>query len=283
MAIPKTTSDVKVTIFAQLPIEIMRDVFELAAWTSTPAALRLSLVSTWVKRWAAPSLYHTVILRTSHALDSFLLALQHTDNPSQLVRYIGIFALGPLRSIDRVLAACSGVESVACGFTMSRMHPIFSLRTVLRSQEQHFLGLSCRDGLDLRIVDPSVRRLRVCVADALDYSSILAALPELTHFAVWCRRKLLFYILETLQAMLKSHDLSHLQVLVVQVCGASKIVESEDWSPIPSDPRLVVESAPSSATVEWENAAKRGETVWDAAERVVAKRLSQGRGRSVVL
>ena len=85
-------------IFAQLPSELIRQIFEHAAALDTRTALSLSLVASWVHNLAQPYLYHTVILSTARAVTSFTAAL--TSKPASFapthVKHLGILALGPM-------------------------------------------------------------------------------------------------------------------------------------------------------------------------------------------
>ena len=156
------------TVFSNLPAELLRDIFEHAATSDPTTARTLSLVSPAIRHWTEPTLYHTVILSSSRGLRSFLTAISH--KPAEFVRtrvkHLGIFALGPVQSIDRVLHACKGVVSIACGFNLpgyKQSQGCMALHGLQGSREQHLLGLSCRDGWDTAVIAPSVTHLRIHV------------------------------------------------------------------------------------------------------------------------
>lgn len=156
------------TVFSNLPTELLRDIFEHAATSDPTTARTLSLVSSAIRHWTEPTLYHTVVLSSSRGLRSFLTAISH--KPAEFVRtrvkHLGIFALGPVQIIDRVLHACKGVASIACGFSLpgyKQMQGCRALQGLQSSREQHLLGLSCRDGWDTTVIAPSVTHLRIHV------------------------------------------------------------------------------------------------------------------------
>ena len=99
-------------VFSNLPVELVRDILEHAAHSDRATARSLTLVSSAVKQWTDPILYDTVVLSTARSLRSFIAAI--ANKPSEFVRTrvrnLGIFTLGPVQSIDRVLAACAGVQ-----------------------------------------------------------------------------------------------------------------------------------------------------------------------------
>ncbi|KDQ57502.1 hypothetical protein JAAARDRAFT_35210 [Jaapia argillacea MUCL 33604] len=102
------------------PTEILRDIFELAAIDDRRTALSIALVSSWARQWTDPIIYHTVLLETPRALTNFLLAISHkpTRFVQTRIQNLGIFTMGPIQTIDRVISACSGVKSLACGFPL---------------------------------------------------------------------------------------------------------------------------------------------------------------------
>ena len=195
-------------VFSNLPVELVRDIFEHAAVSDRATARNLALVSSAVRHWTDPILYHTVVLSSARTLRAFVAAI--ANKPAAFVaasvHNLGIFAPGPTQSIDRVLAACGGVRSLACGFSVPayhRAHGSRALQALAVPREQHFLGSACRDGWDAALVGPTVTHLRLHLA-AFDASrpdcpfafatasggegevgwARLAALPALTHLAV---------------------------------------------------------------------------------------------------
>lgn len=208
------------SIFAALPSEVILQILEHAAASSTRTALALALVSSWVRAFTEPFLYHTVVLSTARALAAFHSALltkpptfAHTN-----IRHLGVFAPGPVETVDKILSLCStrsggneaerGLQSLACGFSLPAykdlygaqpLHVFTALRSCTSVTEQHLLALSCRDGWDPSLVAPSVTHLRVHVTSpqrpwftlpggantTLEGSSWeLRYLPKLTHLGI---------------------------------------------------------------------------------------------------
>lgn len=302
-------------MFSHLPAELLRDIFEHAA-TSDPATARtLSLVSSTLRHWTEPALYHTVVLSSSRSLRSFLTAISH--KPAEFVRtrvkHLGIFALGPAQSIDRILYACRGVASVACGFSLpgyKQVQGCGALQALQGSREQHLLGLSCRDGWDTAVVAPSVTHLRIHVTsfNPGDHSLFtsnaegasesawqkLAHLSALTHLAIVYRHSPCIppgEVFSALQRLLSLPETApegakslRLELVLVQVIGglvgrsaAGTAVDEINAAAVKAGGpslRIVAERAPTSVVRQWEVAVRGGPGVWDAAGAVATKRLA---------
>ncbi|OBZ67099.1 hypothetical protein A0H81_12835 [Grifola frondosa] len=305
-------------IFCDLPTDLIRDIFELAALSDVPTARALTLVSSPVRHWTVPILYHTVILCSSRALRAFLSAISSkpADFPRTRIKHLGIFALGPVQSIDRVLRACAGVCSLACGFSLpgyKKLHGCDAVQALVRPREQHFLGMSCRDGWDLSLIAPSVTHLRIHLT-SFDSSrpdlpftfaasdgeqsgwECLAALSSLTHLAIVYRPSrestVPAAIIPHLQRLLTNtasaggdaNSIPTLKLILIQLLGtandaslagnAVNVLNSAAATTGGTALRIVAEPAPVSAVRQWEQAVRGGPGVWEAAEAVVIARLA---------
>ncbi|KAL6305064.1 hypothetical protein BKA93DRAFT_708709, partial [Sparassis latifolia] len=304
-------------VFADLPTELLRDIFEHAADLDRPTALSLVLVSSPVRRWTEPALYNTVVLSTAPALRAFLAAISH-KSPEFVharVKHLGVFALGPIQSIHRVLHACTGLRTLACGFSLPGYQRTQGARPLHArlSREQHLLGLSCRDGWDTALVGPSVTHLRIhltapdsCSPDAPlglaraaaheDASTWerFARLAALTHLAVVhavSPSTPATALLPTLHRLLAPPSSPaaaagppNLQLILVQVIGSACDASAAHASAAALNAaaiaaggpalRIVAECAPLSVVRQWEDAARGGPGVWEAAEGVVRARLA---------
>lgn len=289
------------SIFAKLPNEVLHEVFEHAAAQDTHTALALTLVASWVRHLVEPILYHTVVLSSARSVHSFLDALAHKPHHfgNENVKHLGIFAQGPTDAIDKVLDACKGVDSLACGFSDTHTTP--SVKALERPREQHLLGMATRDGWDMGIVRPSVTHLRVHLSnpkrltaphgeplDAADLAS-LASLPALTHLALVYKptaARPATALVPALRQLVSppahpSAPRAPLALVLVQVLGThaaqaaavdalNAAVLAEGGAAL----RIVAERAPRSATCQWEDAVRAGRSVWDQAEAVVQHRLA---------
>lgn len=303
-------------IFSHLPTELLRDIFEHAAADDRASARSLALVSSAVRRWTEPALYHTVVLPTAPAVRAFLRALsaRPADFARTRVKHLGIFALGPVNSIDKIVDACTGAQSLACGFSMPGYKKARGEAAPhsLVSREQHLLGMSCRDGWDSALLGPDVTHLRVHLAsscsspdplglatdagaDASAWDS-LAGLPSLTHLAVVHHPTAsapVLSLLPTLQRLLAPNSASapptgppHLQFILVQVLGAGSDTAAEALNDAAvaargQSLRIVGECAPMSVVKQWEQSVRAGPGVWAGAEAVVGKRLEAARKAEV--
>ncbi|KAF9022887.1 hypothetical protein BDZ89DRAFT_1137075 [Hymenopellis radicata] len=114
--------------YGDLPIDIVRLIFETVAFMHPPAAVNLVLVSKMVRRWIEPILYRTVELRTFVALQSFSRCISSRNDHTFFARHVKSLCLGdmvtgqfldePIGILDwdyscAVLTACVGVHRVA--------------------------------------------------------------------------------------------------------------------------------------------------------------------------
>ncbi|KAI0769711.1 hypothetical protein BD413DRAFT_477086 [Trametes elegans] len=305
-------------VFSNLPVELVRDILEHAAHSDRATARNLTLVSSAVRQWTDPILYDTVVLSTAHSLRAFVAAI--ANKPSEFVRTrvrnLGIFTLGPVQTIDRVLTACAGVHSLACGFSLPsymQAQGAQAVQAMERPREQHLLGVACRDGWDASLVGPTVTHLRIHLA-SFDSShphapfafanaageesgwDRLKALPSLTHLAIVYRpsgstppTSIVPHLSRLLSPSAGSDEegLPSLQLILVQVASAKKdaafAAETVQAINAAADTsagrtrRIVAELAPSSAARQWEDSVRGGQGVWDEAEVVVRQRLAKAK------
>ncbi|KAI0316025.1 hypothetical protein OF83DRAFT_1061007 [Amylostereum chailletii] len=269
------------SIFSQLPVELVRDVFELAAHTHRPTACALSLVCSHSRAWIEPVLYRTVVLESARALRAFSSTLALKPASFDRIHHLGIVAPGPFPSIHDVLSACAGVSSLACGFSLASYAKQYPTSTpAFAAREQHLLGQSCRDGWDDAFLSAPATHLRIHLGpdnwDELS-SARLRPLSHLTHLAV------IFPVTahapppESIYSMLLTllDDLP-LHVLLVQALGGARaaplIEHLEREAQDRGEPRLVAEGAPLSAVRQWEDASRGGLGVWERADERVASR-----------
>ncbi|KAL1748778.1 hypothetical protein HDZ31DRAFT_28929 [Schizophyllum fasciatum] len=294
--------------FPHMPTEILRDIVDVAAASSPRTAAALALTASHVREWVLPMMYHTVVLSTSPSIIKFLAAISATHLPhtsrlrprrplSDLVRNLAILALGPVDSIVSVIERCRRVQNRACGFSLAgykqRTAPLESdadadavARTRLAAREQHFLGLSCRDGFHPALIAPSTTHLQLQLLPQTAH--LLSGLPEhvpaLTHLAVSLSASTpaasLPQLLPELMRLLRG--CGTLQVLMLQVAGFGhvKLTDAlEEWrAGTAQDDRVVVCAAPISLVRQWTDT--NGFAVgglWRKAERVVRERQEKRR------
>ncbi|KAI9569699.1 hypothetical protein HD554DRAFT_2171141 [Boletus coccyginus] len=262
---------------AVLPIELILSVISVAA-NHQPTALALSLVSSWVHRHVEPALYSTVRLHSARSLASFISTLDGKPDgfAHRVIKKLCITALGPISSIQTVLSKCTGVTSLASGFSVpSYIHCVRGQPSStweeqgamyrclpISPKEQYLFSLACRDGLD---TSESVARL--------------AELRQLTHLALVYNPGLLGG-LDTIKNMLQPIiEGRRLRVLVLQVAGGAGDVHLEEirrWNQMQREtmssknvvdgerPGLVASAskAPHSFLSEWEES----DAFWQRAE-----------------
>lgn len=298
-------------VYSSLPVELVRDIFEHAAHSDRATARNLSLVASAVRRWTDPILYRTVILSSARSIRAFVDAISNkpADFVRARVRNLGIFTLGPIQSIHRILFACAGAQNVACGFSLPAFQQAqgnSALQGLTRPREQHLLGVACRDGWDASLVNPMVTHLRIHLS-SFDSSrpdrpfafsdgagqdpgwDRLKALPALTHLAIVYRptgatvpAAIIPHLVNLLPNGGSGEGLPSLHLILVQVAGAKKdasfaeetvnALNAAAVAAAGSALRIVAERAPLSVARQWEDAVKSGQGVWDGAEAIIRER-----------
>lgn len=138
---------------ADLPSEVILEIFAVAASSSKRTALTLSLVSSWTKSCTAPHLYATVILRSARQVAAFLaLVTSHSSpgpkcnvSPASLVRNLCVTHHAPPRGSADPYAvlfnACRNVRTAALQSTFlhSSLVPAHAVHK-LRCEELLVLG-----------------------------------------------------------------------------------------------------------------------------------------------
>ncbi|VDB95272.1 unnamed protein product [Peniophora sp. CBMAI 1063] len=276
--------------FAALPVELVRDILELAAEGDLATSTTLTRVNRAVKSWIEPALYETVVLESASALSSFSAVLEQRPRLAAHVKHLGLIAPGPIPTVHRILHACARVPSLACGFSLPSYATQFAGEPplALAAREQHLLMSACRDGRwDSALASPYTTHLRLHIdAESWDVLSParLAAWPALTHFAVVLSPCTPIPsapddIPDALLSFLRVLDELPLQVLLVQVAGGktrkrSAVQRLRALGKENNARRLVVEPAPVSTVRQWEDTARMGGTgaMWDSAVAEVASR-----------
>ncbi|KAF9263746.1 hypothetical protein L218DRAFT_864298 [Marasmius fiardii PR-910] len=103
--------------FHDLPAEIQRDIFELAAEGHRGTATQLALVSKPVQNWIEWSIYHTIVLDFPRKRTQLFLQTLHSRPSSFFATRVQRLYLTDQVSISdahKILSVCTGVSSLAC-------------------------------------------------------------------------------------------------------------------------------------------------------------------------
>ncbi|KAF9044561.1 hypothetical protein BDZ89DRAFT_1059043 [Hymenopellis radicata] len=274
--------------FPDMPLDLLREIFEFA----------LTLVSSFARHWTLPIIYRNVVLSSSRAVTSFLDAISDCTRSSltpfvplcRRVKNLGIFALGPMPSIQRIISCCTDMQSLACGFSLhSYSHHIALQHSPIHPShtsgplEKHLLSSACRDGIPFSLISSNTTHLHLQISiDVLpSVTAVLDHLPQLTHLAlsVPTNSSASLEIIQMALAGLLDTS-SELQVLYMQVMGSRnvEVVESlEAWNTSrmegekgQTSDRLVISKAPISVVKQWGETAGGG--LWEEAEREIQSR-----------
>lgn len=248
-------------------------------------ALDLTSVSSQVRLWTLPIIYHTVILKTAKDITRFSRSVVGCgtiqSEPLPLyVKNLGVFALGPLTTIRDIIVSCANAQNAAYGFSLAGyVHVLGNTSQTLPAAspiEHHFLSQSAREGLDIPFINPKSTHLHVQLSTR-DLPTLLALqgqLPCLTHLAISLPSTAVsawHSLLPRITQILES--LPDLEVLFVQVARTSNGGGIDPTDSKIDDIRLVVFHAPMSVIAQWERTlTSNGGGLWKEAEKKVHER-----------
>ncbi|EIW83320.1 hypothetical protein CONPUDRAFT_164282 [Coniophora puteana RWD-64-598 SS2] len=291
------------SIFADLPIELILDVFTHAVEADRASALNLCRVSSWVRAHVEPTLYTSVALPTPSKLVAFRAALaaprDHDASPARHVRSLSITAPGPIDAIQDVLSRCTAVRRLLCGFSAASY--VHSARQALKREyeplpnaadmedadgpavvhlasaprEQHLLGLASRDGPEPSLVSPAVTHLKIQITLCTSRESIarLTTLPALTHLCVHYKPHPALVRSRVAEMLRPLVETDKLQLLLVQIVGMGDLAHRQEinaWND--GESHIVAERAPRFPFRQWDEA-----SMWKGAERLVRERRQRSR------
>ncbi|KAJ4483372.1 hypothetical protein J3R30DRAFT_3367073 [Lentinula aciculospora] len=284
--------------FADLPIELIREILDFAAFSCHKTSLNLTLVSPTFRIWILPILYSTVVLRTASAVKSFLHALSfpYTTNSSLLppvpltqhVKHLAIFALGPLQSIEKIITSCSNVQTLACGFSLTSyasINPKLPTATIIeipsqtQIRERHLLGLSCRDSIPFSLLSRDTTHLHAQISSLQVLLSLLQMhkqMPILSHLALRIPSTLLAtrHSASLFFKSLQEYN-ENLRTILVLITDHSEAFFNE-WVVAKGmmDSKVVIKQAIGSAVSQWDNESMVGKgSLWAAADAEVERRM----------
>ncbi|KAJ7673990.1 hypothetical protein DFH06DRAFT_978799 [Mycena polygramma] len=262
---------------ANLPPELERDIFELAAWKCPESIPTLILVAKRVCIWIEPQLYHVVL---SSGTPERLLRMVESKPAEFLRRHVHHLALSsviPRSEVSRVLSICTNVHDLAVwtGDTypelLSDMRKLSNLQRLSVNLYELFGGPE-----EFRL--PNLAELPFLHLTHLDVFSnmpavlwpIFGMLPSLTHLAFSD-----YYHYEMMQTALDTCPL--LELLVVVWTQEDDVERSEDASDI-TDARFCTVSCQQFES-DWERGAWGEGDFWSRADELLARR-SRGEGQN---
>ncbi|KAJ7915066.1 hypothetical protein B0H13DRAFT_2324721 [Mycena leptocephala] len=252
-----------------LPIELERDIFELAAWQYPETVTTLILVARRVCIWIEPQLYHVVL---SHSSAERLLHMMQSKPPEFLrehVHHLALSAAMPRTDVTHILSTCTNVHDLAVwtGDTypelLSDMRNLTHLRRLSVNLFELFGGAR-------QFKLPSLDELPFAHLTHLDvFSSIpetlwpvFGTLPCLTHlsFSDYCISELLQTALNTCAV---------LELLVVVWMEDAEAEDVQNASQI-TDPRFCMIPCQFFEN-DWELGAWGGSDFWSRADELVTR------------
>ncbi|KAF7366317.1 hypothetical protein MSAN_00887900 [Mycena sanguinolenta] len=251
----------------RLPVELERQIFELAATSHTPLIPNYLLVARRVKIWLEPILYSVVVFsdplpghvsfdpaRLSAAVQSPVIS-QYVEN----LCVAHILVRSSLRHLLRILARCSSIRNLVLVGNHSDLLPSLSALPLRRLSAN--LSKAFPSGIDF--THPVFSRIthlhsfdRLHDAQWEEWRG-LAAIPNLTHLAFQRQRNLWIYP-NVLSACRQVQVLIHLESRL----RTPEIVPQSVIDALAHDTRFVSMPAPP-ITTDWQIGARGGEDFLD--------------------
>ncbi|KAJ7662200.1 hypothetical protein DFH06DRAFT_1191770 [Mycena polygramma] len=268
----------------RLPVELERDVFELAARAHSTSIPTFMLVAHRVKIWLEPILYSVVVFADpipGHLCfepTRFSLAIQSQAN-SEYVRHLLLIPYDHLAiDFELVLASCTAVEDLAVmGFPEGAdLLPFISampLRRLTTSLSSLFFtaGIDFTHSLFTHITH--LESMEDLSSSRWEEWQGLALIPNLTHLAFVFKTSLPIF-----QGALAACPA--LQVLIfLHVPYLNMQDTGRGLEPLAADTRFVCMPAPAFSE-DWQIGARGGDSFWMRAEQFIAKRVSGENNRA---
>ncbi|KAJ7241651.1 hypothetical protein C8J57DRAFT_1369050 [Mycena rebaudengoi] len=255
-----------------LPLELEREIFEIAATHYPQTMPALLLVAQRVLRWIEPLLYRTLVMgREGCRLDP--TALLHIQ-PATLKHVQNLLVWGTFTcrsDLLRVLPLCGGVQRLAF-FETASAPPVLPALEKMQLPVQ-YLSLITTSALDL--LDPTRPLFRMLthldmidgVAEGpLDFN--FAELPALTHLSMHGDRRPPFFF-----ALLVSCPRLHVLVSKIWIWTSWHRRRAHQSTDV--DPRFVMmflRALPNLWVDDWKVGATGGNDFWARAELFIDKR-----------
>ncbi|KAF9482284.1 hypothetical protein BDN70DRAFT_991218 [Pholiota conissans] len=267
--------------FNNLPVELQREIFVVAARSERGSALRLVLVARRIKQWVQSYIYDLVTLGSD---DTKLFLRTMNSVPPEFfaakVRKLCLSVSVSAGNAERILKVCTGVVDLAFWVDYMRAFPKQSVAPFLSPLPLRRLSIELNHFISLFTDPKSLPKW----CDALTHLDLilwkhhsspiiphLDKLLALTHLALRPRH----HLREDHQLLTNLSGCMRLQVLIIFDEPDS---EETVWS---EDSRVVYMPYPPKIITEWEAQAKHDDGCsWSRAEELVrkisAERTTQG-------
>ncbi|KIM47127.1 hypothetical protein M413DRAFT_23391 [Hebeloma cylindrosporum] len=262
--------------FNDLPVELQREIFIVAAAVDYASALRLVLVAKRVNSWVQPCIYDMVALGAN---DTKLFMRTVDSIPPEFfavhVKKLCLSVSVGARNAKRILSTCTGVTDLAFWVNYLETYPRHSIVPLisplplrrLSIEMKHFLSLFTGPEPDHGWCE-TLTHLDIIfwtheLSPAIPH---LEKLSSLTHLALRLRHS------QAQEASLLAIVSARRSLKVLVIFDESDNPEDITW---PADPRIVYLPYPSNVVREWEAQAEQGlDCSWSRAEDLVRKRVA---------
>ncbi|KAF8966631.1 hypothetical protein BDZ97DRAFT_622358 [Flammula alnicola] len=262
--------------FNNLPVELQREIFVVAANAERGGALRLVLVARRIYSWVQPHIYDMVTLGSDDT--ALFLRTMETVPPEFFASHVKKLCLSvsvSAANAERILSVCKGVVDLAFWVDYLGRFPKRSIAPFISLLPLHKLSIELTHFTSL-FSDPNSRH-RWC--DTLTHLEIifwthemspkvphLHKLTSLTHLALRLRHSQVYE--DSLFTILS--ECKHLKTLVI---FDEPDTEDMVWT---EDPRVVYLPYPPKVVPEWEAQARKDVACsWSRAEDLVRKHAAE--------
>ncbi|KAF9000397.1 hypothetical protein BDQ17DRAFT_1421173 [Cyathus striatus] len=207
-----------------LPVEIIRDIFELAAEENSEYAVKFALVSSWVQQWMENIIYRTVVLNFPVPKTELFMRTFDSKPPeffARTVKNLHLSTMVPFRDAQKIISVCEGAKRVACwGSSSSYTEGLYQ---ILPSHDVQQLSVKMETLMGNESISadtfPNLTHLEIVnppyISSKTSFNwETLCLIPNLTHLAlgeVFSHHHL--YLVDIIQGLLTGCQ--SLQVLVI--------------------------------------------------------------------
>ncbi|KAF8903934.1 hypothetical protein CPB84DRAFT_1845603 [Gymnopilus junonius] len=265
--------------FNELPIELQREIFVVAAKRNQGSALQLVLVAKRVHSWVQPTIYEIVALGSN---DTHLFLRTINSLPAEFftihVKKLCLSVSVSARNAVKVLSICKGVTDLAFwvdylgvqGFRTGTITSLISSLPLRRLsiELEHFLSLFPDPNIH-HVWDDSITHLDLIFWTRQTAPVIppLAKLSNLTHLALRLSHN------QPTEASLRAILSGCRRLKVLVIFDDPETCDETAWS---ADPRVVYMPYPQNIVGEWE-AQARDDLLngWSRAEDLVRRHTAE--------
>ncbi|KAH9484942.1 hypothetical protein JR316_0001846 [Psilocybe cubensis] len=164
---------------SQLPYELQREIFEIAATLNGISAFRLTEVSSFVSNWVRPILYQRIVLRNSRAGSCFLRAIgsKPTHFYNKLVKSLTLTEDVSMACLKPVLAELRNIISFTL-FGVAYSQEMYNILNLIRSPHLRRMTLVYRHNSERTLTSHQAHEIPPKILTSLTHLTIVTDHPD---------------------------------------------------------------------------------------------------------